>query len=216
MKKLGFSEFLKYQQEAYTILDVRGNADFISGHIPGSINIPLDRNFAEIAKEILIPNLPTLVISYRGSEVVMMEELTRKSKIRVEGYLEGGFNTWVEHNQKQDVIISMSGEELELEYKHGNLFLIDIRESEEFDIQHVDNSVNFEPEVLINNYEALDDKITNCIYCLDGSISTSVISWLKFNGKHNLYHVAGGFETIKKLENIKLVATEKKFEQRNN
>ena len=214
MSALNLENFQSFQRQGYTILDVRDSVVFGPAFIPGSINIQYDRNFNEIANELLIKNQPMLLIAESGREKDILAGLTSKGYSKMIGYLEGGIKTWLQAANPIDVIISINSEEFALELKHGDLYLIDIRPQEEFDIQHVDKSINFEQEILINNYDALDDMITNCIYCLDGSLSMSIISYLKFNGKHNLYHLQGGFISLKNQDGIKLLATEKKFEKK--
>ncbi|NHE55240.1 tRNA 2-selenouridine(34) synthase MnmH [Cyclobacterium plantarum] len=44
MKVVGVQEFLKLKKEAIPVLDTRSPAEFLSGHIPGSVSFPLFNN----------------------------------------------------------------------------------------------------------------------------------------------------------------------------
>ncbi len=209
-KLLTITEFEDYHKNGYTIVDTRPQKEFIEGFIPGSLHIPADEHFYSKALPYLATNQFFCLVTPRNKEAEHYKLIQQAGFTNIIGVLEDGWDIWQQSGLNIDVIVSISPQEFELEFKHGKLFLIDIREPEAFELEHVEGSYNYEKEVLINNYEQLDDKITNCIYCVDGSESLTLISYLKFNGKHNLYHVEGGYSAIRKMQQINFVRPKKK------
>ena len=202
--------FKEYRKEGYSIIDLRPTETFARGFVPGSVNIPLGKSFDMIADLLVFKNQHILLVSAPGQGKEGYEELVKKGFTNILGYLDGGFEHWQNAGEQVDLVISISTGELELEIYHGDLFLIDIREKNAYEVQHVKNSLNFEPEVLIDNYDRIDEAITNCIFCANGEISMSLISFLKFHGKHNIYHVSGGFGKIRQNKGVPFETPKKK------
>lgn len=200
--ELNIDEFINHIEEGYTIIDFRDADDFILGFIPNSIYVKYKHGFQEILELFITQNQYFLFIANEGEEETILNHLHELKYSNVIGYLKGGFLTWLKHKYTVDVVISIDEEEFELEYKHGNLYLMDLRPEFEFKLQYLKNSQNIDIELLLHNYDAIEDQVTNCIYCLDGELSLSMISYLKSNAKHNLYHISGGFNTVKKIKSI--------------
>ncbi len=198
-------EFQKNQKEGFLIVDTRPSKDFLNGFIPGSIHVPPHKDFITTTTPFLLRNQYFMLVTLPGEELQTAEKIYYLGFENLMGALEGGFEAWLSQNLPVDVIVSITPEEFDLEVRHGNLYLIDTRDPEAFEMEHVEDSHNFEPEVMYNNYDRIDDQITNCIYCANGSDSLTLISFLKFNGHHNLYHVEGGYGAIRNLDNIKIV-----------
>jgi hydroxyacylglutathione hydrolase len=76
-------------------LDVRSTSEFASGHVPGSVNIPLSGQFASWAGSILgLSSRPVLIA---GSPEQLSEARTRLARIgldEVRGYLLDGVKGW--------------------------------------------------------------------------------------------------------------------------
>ena len=79
-----------FREQGYDVLDVRSNAEFEAGHIPGSVNIPLDQlreRMGEIQNRKLIV---TCQVGQRGHTATLL--------LTEQGFdaknLDGGFETW--------------------------------------------------------------------------------------------------------------------------
>ncbi|MEA3495942.1 MAG: rhodanese-like domain-containing protein [Bacteroidota bacterium] len=199
---LTLENFKDYQKENLLILDTRKNEDFALGFIPKSINIELKRGFKAISKHFLLKDQALLIIASKGQEEKAIIDLRNFGFTNIKGYLKGGFESWRKNKLQIDIVISINPEELYLEKKHGKLFLIDIRPKNIYEKSQIEGSQNIDTKFLINNYQNIEDEVTNCIYCHNGSLSLALISYLKRAGKHNIYHVSNGFNGI--LKNKKL------------
>ena len=193
---LNIHEFETFKNEAATVLDLRPGNDFAQSFIPDSINIELDEHFNEYSKYFFFKDQLLILICENGKEEISIKQLQRLKFTNVRGYLAGGFKTWIKHNGKLDVIISIDAEELELEIKYGSLNLYDIRNEKNFSVKHVENSENIDLDLLIENTDLMDSQTLSCFYCEDGKLSMSLISYLRSKNIHLVYHVKDGFKSI--------------------
>mgnify|MGYP001158140960 CR=1 FL=1 len=94
-KSLSYQELTKMiNQSKITLIDLRGNDEFVKGHIVDSMNVALDKiNQSKIDKK-------KPIITYSTSEadaINAAKEFVRKGFNDVY-YLEGGLQSWVENN----------------------------------------------------------------------------------------------------------------------
>ena len=77
------------------MLDTRKPEDFAKGHIPNSISIGLDGNFAQWVGE-MIPDVQQeiLLITYPDKEEEAITRLSRVGYDHTIGFLDGGFESW--------------------------------------------------------------------------------------------------------------------------
>jgi hydroxyacylglutathione hydrolase len=193
----------------YRVIDIREPAYFAYSHIPGSLNLVLDNSFEKHAKKFLFKDEALLIVGESGSEEQAILDMEKLGYQNIRGYLDGGIDAWIDAGKKIDVVISIMADELAIEIKHGNLYVYDIRLKSAFDRGHIEESENVKPALFISDYSVIEEDEFSTIVCEDGRLSMSIISWLKINGKHNLYHAEGGFREIKKEERFNLVKTPK-------
>jgi rhodanese-related sulfurtransferase/DNA-binding transcriptional ArsR family regulator len=85
--------FERMKKGLVTVIDVRPPEEFTAGHLPGAINIPIDRLESELGK---LPKKREIVAYCRGPYCLMSFEAVRK--LRARGFkarrLETGFPEW--------------------------------------------------------------------------------------------------------------------------
>ncbi|MFY7758362.1 MAG: MBL fold metallo-hydrolase, partial [Flavobacterium stagni] len=85
------------------ILDVRHQDDFSKGHIPGSIFIGIDGQFAPwVGALILDYKQPILLVTPEGREQESITRLARVGYDQTLGYLNGGFDAWKNAGKEYD------------------------------------------------------------------------------------------------------------------
>lgn len=91
------------------VLDVRHQSDFIEGHIPRSIFIGLNGDFAPWVGALIADiQQPLLLVAPDGKE---KEAVTRLSRVGFDGtigYLKGGFEAWKKEDRDYDTITSVT------------------------------------------------------------------------------------------------------------
>jgi hydroxyacylglutathione hydrolase len=180
------------------VLDVRNQIEFAKEHIPRSIFIGLNGDFAPwvgaLIKDVEQPIL--LVVS----ESNLKEAITRLSRVgfdNVIGYLEGGIESWKASKKQTDTINSITAIQFEELSKKTETEVFDVRKKSEYLSEHLIDSNNI-PLVNINSQlSRLQTNKTNYIHCAGGYRSVIASSILKSRGIHNLVNIEGGFLALK-------------------
>ena len=179
------------------ILDVRKPQDFAKEHIPNSIYIGIDGQFAPWVGA-LITDLKQAIIlltpENRESEAVM--RLTRVGYDNCIGYIEGGIDAWKKAGNNVSTIKSIDANEFVKAYDTTALNVLDVRKPGEYESNHLENICS-KPLDFITDWENSIDKDKEYhIHCAGGYRSMITASLLKRKGFNNLIDVAGGFAAI--------------------
>jgi glyoxylase-like metal-dependent hydrolase (beta-lactamase superfamily II)/rhodanese-related sulfurtransferase len=183
------------------VLDVRKESEFVKGHIPRSIFIGIDGNFAPWVGALIVDvTQPILLVAPEGLEEEVVTRLSRVGFDNVIGYLDGGFKAWKDAGMEIDTLKSISAEEFSKLYEANKDYVFDVRREGEFTAEHVDGAKNTQLDYL-NSYlgEFPEDK-TFYLHCAGGYRSVIAASILKSRGIHNLVDVAGGYKAIKQTD----------------
>jgi len=208
LRPLSADAFELAAKEGALILDTRKSTEFTAGFIPDAISIGLDGRFAEWAGGLLPFDTDILLVTDEGKEEETVVRLARVGFDRVTGYLEGGFEAWVNAGKKIDIIIDVEPEELALDIPFDlKLQVIDVRKPAEFESGHIRGAENVPLSELSNplHMAQIDDEANLYVHCAGGYRSVVACSLMKRQGFHNLRNVLGGYARIKDMENIPLV-----------
>lgn len=134
------------------ILDTRKASDFAKGFIPNAINIGVDGDFAPwVGAMIVDVKQPILLVCEPGREEEVVTRLSRVGFDNVLGYLEGGFQTWLQSGKAIDTVNRISAEQFEKEFKKGQTKVIDVRKESEYAAEHVEDAYSM-PLAYINQW----------------------------------------------------------------
>ena len=179
------------------ILDVRHEDDFCKEHIPGSIFIGLNGNFAPwVGALIMDVNQPIILVTPEGKEKEAITRLARVGFDNTLGYLKGGMPAWKAAGFETDHIYSVSPEAFAQGLVSNPKPVVDSRKPGEFGNGHVENAVNI-PLDFVNERFAEIPKEEFYIHCAGGYRSVIMASILKARGYHNMINVEKGFGGIK-------------------
>ncbi|RMF28284.1 MAG: rhodanese-like domain-containing protein, partial [Bacteroidetes bacterium] len=184
------------------MLDTRSPQEFAAGHIPNSIFIGLDGNFAPWVGA-LIPDLqqPIVVIAPEGREEEAVTRLARVGYDHTLGYLKGGIEAWKAAGKELDRVESIPAAELESRFRQKlDGTLLDVRRPTEFLTQHVVGAVNFPLDYINGNMHRLDRNAKYYIHCAGGYRSMITASILKSRGFHNVVDIQGGWKAIEQTD----------------
>lgn len=178
------------------VLDVRHENEYAKGHIPRSVFIGLDGNFAPwVGALIADVKQPILLVTDPGREEETVTRLSRVGFDNTLGYLKGGFNAWKNASKEYDVVSSISAAVFKNELKKEKQPVFDVRKESEFFSEHVIDAKNTPLDFLNDHLAEFPDK-TFFVYCAGGYRSMIAASILKSRGIHNLIDVKGGFKAI--------------------
>lgn len=184
------------------MLDVRHQNDFVAGHVPRSIFIGLNGDFAPwvgaLIKDI---NMPILLIVEEDKLEEAIIRLSRVGFDNVIGYLKGGIAAWQQEGREIDTITSIPATALkEALATNPTLEVVDVRKQSEYLSEHVINAENFPLSEINDHLAALPTDGDFFIHCAGGYRSVIAGSILKARGIHNIIDVTGGFKAIKEAD----------------
>ncbi len=201
--KRGTQEFSAEQFEEQAkntnaiILDVRNQADFAKGHIPGSIFIGIDGGFAPwVGSLIGDVKQPLLLVTPEGREQETITRLSRVGFDQTLGTLKGGFVTWKNSDKEIDSIHSVTAEEFK-ENSTDSSPIFDVRKPGEYTSEHLPKAKNTSLDFINEYLSEFPEQENFYIHCAGGYRSMIAASILKSRGIHNLIDVKGGFGAIK-------------------
>lgn len=186
------------------VLDCRNQKDFIEAHIPNSLFIGLDGQFAPWVGALIEDiNQPIILIAPEGREEEAVSRLARIGYDNSLGYLKGGFKTWKDSGYSMESLKSIPATEMEADFEKG-INLVDVRKDGEYEASNVVGAEYRPLDKIHYNIDEYDKDKTYYIYCGGGYRSVIAISILKANGIHNLIDVQGGFGAIQKTTKLTL------------
>jgi glyoxylase-like metal-dependent hydrolase (beta-lactamase superfamily II)/rhodanese-related sulfurtransferase len=207
LKPLTVAELEVELKNGTTIIDTRIPDVFELGFITGSINFGLNGQYAIWAATILDIAAPIVLVAEPGKEQESAERLTRVGFDNIKGFLQGGFEAWLDAEKRYDMVISIDDEEFELDVKHTEVGVLDVRKPGEFNELHVDKAQHFSLDKIVENTKALDPTKEYLVHCAGGYRSMIAVSYLKAHGIKNVKNVWGGFGKIKERGGLNYVST---------
>jgi len=192
-----FEETINKQRPV--ILDVRKPQEFAAGHVPNSLFIGLDGQFAPWVGTVIEDlNVPVLIVAPVGREEETIMRLSRVGYDNCVGYLKGGFAEWQKSGKNIAQITSVPAEEFAEKMNGSSLNVLDVRKPGEYEAQHIKDVPN-QPLDFINQWTSkVDPAREYYIHCAGGYRSMIAASILKAKGFNKLVDVAGGFSAIQK------------------
>lgn len=185
------------------VLDTRHQDDFVKEHIPGSVFIGLDDNFAPWVGT-LITDLkqPILFVANEGREEEVVMRLARVGYDNTLGYLVGGIDTWKEGGFETASLREISATDLASLYHVSPeaVHLLDVRRKSEYESEHMVDAQTFPLDFVNQHMEELNKNKEYHVHCAGGYRSVILISILKARGFENLVNVRGGFKALKETD----------------
>jgi hydroxyacylglutathione hydrolase len=184
-------------QSGAVVLDVRHEDDFVKKHIPNSIFIGIQGNFAPWVGALLADvKQPILLVTPEGREEETITRLSRVGFDNVLGFLKGGIVTWEQAGFETDSVNSITPEKFASELSSASI-VVDARKPSEYDAEHVENAVNIPLDSINSNLSSVPQNETFYLHCAGGYRSVIMASILKSRGYHNLINVEKGMNGIR-------------------
>jgi glyoxylase-like metal-dependent hydrolase (beta-lactamase superfamily II)/rhodanese-related sulfurtransferase len=180
------------------VLDTRDASEFAKGFIPNSINIGLNGSFAQWVGEMVTDiQQEILLITDKGKEEEAIIRLSRVGYDGAIGYLDGGFETWINAGKEIDTLTRISASQYAKDYASKEILTIDVRKKSEFESEHVINAYNIPLNEINKHLAEFPKNKPFVLHCAGGYRSMIAASILKQRGWDNFVDVIGGFTQIK-------------------
>lgn len=180
----------------YFAIDVRTLADFSLGHIPSSINLPLEA-LGQIAGWVLEYSVELLLILENDEQVGYVRNLLfRLGFDNVFGIIEGGIREWISVGKPLQTLGTFTSTQLKEEISLGAVIL-DVREDYEGDIKPIAESVSVPLTSIRSHFSTLDKESSYVAMCPSGFRSAAAASLMQKLGFNKIgVHVGGVDEWI--------------------
>jgi rhodanese-related sulfurtransferase len=179
------------------VLDVRHENDFVKAHIPNSIFIGIQGNFAPWVGSMLRDvNQKLLLVIPEGKEEETIMRLSRVGFDHVLGYLKDGIEAWKEAGFETDSIHTISPSAFANKLNAKSV-VVDARKPSEYEAEHVENAINIPLDTINENFQSIPKGDDFFLHCAGGYRSVIMASILKSRGIHNLINIEKGMSGIK-------------------
>ncbi len=192
------ADFERLGGEGYTVIDVRSTEDLLVGIIPGSISITPGPGFLERLNEVLEDEEKFLLVTPEEARISLERAIKASGLTTYGGYLEGGFEAWVQAGKPIDVLITIEADELKMDYRFDEFYLIDVRTAEEFAEERLEDSEHIALADLAQALTTLDVNQSYYVYAATGADALTAGSMFKRAGFERVRIVTDEYETIKK------------------
>lgn len=180
-------------------LDVRDEDAFGTRHVPGSINIGLDGQFASWAGSMLGLDVDIIIVA--ADDETARQARTRLARVgieRITGYLAGGIGAWHAAGKSVAGVSQLEPLRLQALLQQGRIEqLIDVRRSAEWEGGVIGPALLRPLDRLARTLEDLDKSRRTAVYCKGGYRSSIAASILKREGFADVLNVRGGFDAWK-------------------
>ena len=189
--------------EGVQIIDTRPSELWMDGHIPNSLHItPATVKYA-VAMGLIEKETPIAFIlpDTLGESVIAYFE--KAGFTNNKGYLEGGYETWLNANKKIDLLIEVEVDELAMDIPFDEfLMVLDIRTEDAYNQGHIKDSISIPllefPDP--GSMSELDEHFNIYIVSETGESNSLAASLLKQQGIHNIRIVKDGWEAVQFLK----------------
>src|SRR5574341_423943 len=183
-------------EEGALLIDLRPHAEFAMAYIPGSINLMFSRkSLPERLATAIPPGPKILLLSGDPAEAdAAAEALKGVSRNPLQGIVAGGIEAW---RAAGFPLISLSQVQVSdlwdrFNSQHGNLLLVDVRESFEWELGYIEGSLLMPLGEIWQRAGEIDPDQEVILICEEGIRSSTAASLLLRRGFPRATNVPGG------------------------
>jgi hydroxyacylglutathione hydrolase len=195
---LGLEDLESAMKAGATIVDTRTAQKFAAGHVPRTINIPLNKSFLNWSGALVPYNRDFYIVSDRDSDEEVSEILNELCKIgltRVRGvFPAAAVRDWKSRHGQLEQVAQVSVEDLTRQRAENGVQVIDVRNPDEWRHGHLPGAVHIPLAALPARLSELDGSVPIVLHCKGGGRSSIGASFLQSRGMSNVSNLAGGFE----------------------
>jgi hydroxyacylglutathione hydrolase len=199
--RIAVSQMSDLLRSGALVVDTRAAADFAAAHIPGTINIPLNRSFTTwVGWLVPYDRVFYLVIDHGRADDVddAVRDLAMIGLDRVTGFFGADEALWAAWRAGGGTIgnaPSISMQQLAERLSSGQVTVIDVRGQSEWDAGHLPGEavVNIPLGYLTDRIGEVPTTGSVVVLCQSGSRSAIAASLLRAQGRANVVTFEGGF-----------------------
>lgn len=170
------------------VLDTRSGPKFGAGHVPNSINIGLQGQFAPWAGTLIAIGTPVAIVAEDQEKVD--EAFMRLARVGIETVT--GYILIDDYRGETKKVAQVSVEQAKIATNDGDVQFVDVRRPAEHASGHARNAMNLPLHSLAKEVGKLDSEKPTYVLCQSGYRSSLATSILENAGFREIYNVTGG------------------------
>jgi hydroxyacylglutathione hydrolase len=185
-----------------TVIDTRSAADYAARHVPGTINIPLNKSLSTWAGWLVSYDADFHLIAHDDASVDhAVRELAMIGLDRVAGWFTpDALSAWVAGGRELGRVPQMTPAEVAARVAagaldRGELAVVDVRGASEYEAGHLPGVPNIPVGYLTSRLAELPTDRPLVLHCQGGGRSSIAASVLRARGYDNVVNMPGGFGT---------------------
>lgn len=179
------------------VVDTRNAAEYAERHVPGTVNIPLNRSFNTWAGWLVPYGRPFYLIIDDACEGCLDEAIRDLALIGLDdvaGYFDSGvLETWAADVGELQSIPQMTSEELARRLRNEDLAVLDVRGRAEWEAGHLPGVENIPVGYLTDQLHEIPRDRPLVMHCQAGGRSAIAASLLRSRGFDNVFNLKGGY-----------------------
>lgn len=184
-------------EQGAVLVDLRPVGDFGRKHVAGSIGIEAGTGLSTWAAWVVPYECPILLLPPEGGDLQeLLWPFRRVGLDRIEGYLEGGVESWESAGLPVRPLQQLTAREVSEQRHNGaRLTVLDVRSRAEWEASHIPGSLHImggEVESRLDELPGPDDPVVTV--CASGFRSTIAASLLERNGFSHVFNLSGGMK----------------------
>jgi hydroxyacylglutathione hydrolase len=196
-QRLPESRLARLLESRALVVDTRHAADFAAGHLPGTLNIPLNRGFTTWAGW-LVPYGRDFYLILDDLCTHCVEEAVRDLAMigldRVAGYFGvEAIPAWAAEGRELQTVPQIDSRELAERRARGEVAVVDVRGAAEWEAGHIPGGLNIPVGHLTDRLEEIPRDRPVVVHCQAGARSAIAASVLQANGFDDVLNLKGGF-----------------------
>ena len=196
-RRLASAEMEPVLARGSVVVDTRSAAQFGQGHIPGTINIPLNRSFTTWAGWLIPYESDFHLIVDEECTGCIAEAVRNLQSIgldRIAGYFGTDvLSEWSERRGELERIPQLTSVELARRMSNGGVAVLDVRGRTEWEAGHIPGVDNIPVGYLEERLGELPTEQPLVVHCQGGARSAIAASVLRAHGFHNVVDLIGGY-----------------------
>ena len=178
------------------VVDTRAAAEYATGFIPGTINIPLNSSFTTWAGW-LVPYAADfhVIVDDRQPQAIdtIVRDLAMIGLDRIAGYFGSTvIDEWSSSGRRPGTIPQITAGDLKESLAHGAITLVDVRNQNEWDVDYIDGARHIPLGRLGERADEIPRTKPIVIQCAAGMRSSIAASVLRARGVENVINLIGG------------------------
>lgn len=183
------------------VIDTRSWADYSAGHVPGTINIPLNASFTTWAGW-LVPYTKAffLIADDQASAIdTVVRDLAMIGLDHIAGYFDAGvIDAWAAGERPLDTVPQVTVQDLQASLGHHAVTLVDVRNLTEWESGRIAGAQHIPLGYLTDRLADIPRDKPIVVQCAAGARSAIGASVLKAHGVENVINLVGGIGAWRK------------------